>query len=78
MGDCRSQIILPKRKKRAVLEDVAAILDIIPSFLVDRTARLVWLDSRFDTNISRCRYGRAFERLAIHSMVFKYYQAVYI
>lgn len=76
MSDRRSHIILPERGKRAVLEDVAAILDIIPSFLVDRTAQLVRLDCRFDTNISGGRYGRGFERLTIHIVVFEYYQAV--
>jgi hypothetical protein len=49
LSDRRSQIILLERRERAVLEVVAAILDIIPSFLVDRTGRLVRVGCRFDT-----------------------------
>jgi hypothetical protein len=77
LSDHRSQII-PLKRERAVLGDVAAIFDIIPSFLVDRTGRLVRLDRRFDNNISRGRYGSGFDRGAIHFVVFEYYQAVCI
>jgi hypothetical protein len=76
LSDRRSQIILLERRERAVLEDVAAILDIIPSFLVDRTGRLVRLDCRFDTNVSGRRYGSGFDRGASHFVVFEYYRAV--
>jgi hypothetical protein len=75
LSDHRSQIILLKREK-AVLGDVAAIFDIIPSFLVDRAARLVRLDCRFDTNTSGGRYGSGFDRGSIYFVVFEYYQAV--
>jgi hypothetical protein len=33
LSDCRSQVILLERREWAVLEDLAAILDIIPCFL---------------------------------------------
>jgi hypothetical protein len=70
LSDRRSQIVLLERRER-VLEDVAAILDIIPSFLVDRTARLVRLDCRFDANVSGSRYGSRFDSGAIHPVVFE-------
>lgn len=75
LSDHRSQIILLKRE-RAVLENVAAVFDIIPSFLVDRTGRLIRLDRRFDININGGRYGSGFDRGAIHFVDFEYYRAV--
>jgi hypothetical protein len=75
LSDCRSQTILLKRRER-VLEDVVAILDIIPSFLVDRTVRLVRLDCRFDANVSGGRYSSGFNRGAIYFVVLEYYRAV--
>jgi hypothetical protein len=76
LSDRRSQIIVLERRERAVLEDVAAILDIIPCFLVDMTGRLVRLDCRFDPNVSKGRYGSGFDSGAIHFLVFEYYRAV--
>jgi hypothetical protein len=76
LSDRRSQVILLERREWAVLKDVAAILDIIPSFLVDMTGRLVQLDSRFDTNVSQGRHGSGFDRGGINFVIDEYHRAV--
>jgi hypothetical protein len=66
LRDHSSQTVILQRKR--VLEDVAAVLDIIPSFLVDRTGHLV----RFDASVSGGRYGSGFDRGVLHFVVFEY------
>jgi hypothetical protein len=77
LSDRRSQIILLKGRER-VLEDVAAILDIIPGFLVNRTARLVRLGCRFGAIVSGARYGSGFDRGAICFVVVEYHRVIYL
>jgi hypothetical protein len=74
LSDCRSQVILLERREWAVLEDVAAILDIIPCFL--STGRFAQLDRRLDASIDRDRYGSGFDGGEIHFVIFEYQRAV--
>jgi hypothetical protein len=66
----RSQVIRLERREWAVLEDVPAILDIIPCFL--RTSRFIRLDRRFNASIDRDRHGGGFDRGELHSVIFQY------
>jgi hypothetical protein len=70
LSNRRSQTVVLQRKR--VLEDVAVILHIIPSSLVDRTGRLVQVGYRFDASVSRGTYSSSFDRGAVHVSVFEY------
>lgn len=71
MSERRRQAILFSQRKWAVLDNVAAIIDIVPCFLAKKIGRLTQLSGGLNIRVDRGRHGSGYNKGGIRLVVFK-------